>query len=135
MLVVNAAECEPYLNCDNRTMIERAEKFVYGVRLVAEACGVQQVFIGLEANKPEAYAALMSVDGVVAEDQPKNPNDIVVCLLKPKYPQGAEKMLIYATTKRKVPTDALPSSVGCAVVNVATCYAVYDAVVNGRPLY
>lgn len=135
VLVVNAAECEPYLNCDNRTMIERAEKFVYGVRLVAEACGVQQVFIGLEANKPEAYAALMSVDGVVAEDQPKNPNDIVVCLLKPKYPQGAEKMLIYATTKRKVPTGALPSSVGCAVVNVATCYAVYDAVVNGRPLY
>lgn len=135
VLVVNAAECEPYLNCDNRLMIERAEKFVYGVRLVAEACGVQQVFVGLESNKQEAYAALMSIDGVVSDDVPHKANDVVVSLLKPKYPQGAEKMLIYAVTGRKVPTGALPASVGCIVVNVATCFAVYDAVVNGRPLY
>ena len=135
VLVVNAAECEPYLNCDNRLMVERAEQFIYGVRLVATACGVQQVFVGLEANKQEAYAALMNVDGVVADNCPRKDNDVVVTLLKPKYPQGAEKMLIYATTGRKVPTGALPSAVGCVVVNVATCYAVYDAVVNGHALY
>lgn len=135
VLVINAAECEPYLNCDNRLIVERAEKFVYGVRLIAAACGVQHVYIGLEANKQEAYAALMNIDGVVSDDQPAKENDVVVTLLKPKYPQGAEKMLIYAVTGRKVPTGALPSSVGCIVANVATAYAVYDAVVNGKPLY
>ncbi len=135
VLVVNAAECEPYLNCDNRLLIERTEDFVLGVRLVAQALGVQKVFIGLEANKPQAYAALMGVDGVVAERQPARDNDIIVKLLAPKYPQGAEKMLIYACTKRKVPTGQLPASVGCVVINVSTCIAVYDAVVKGLPLY
>lgn len=71
----------------------------------------------------------------MSDDQPAKDNDVVVTLLKPKYPQGAEKMLIYAVTGRKVPTGALPSSVGCIVANVATAYAVYDAVVNGKPLY
>ena len=134
-LIINAAECEPYLNCDNRIMIERTKEFVEGVRLLATACGVQNVYIGIEENKPEAYAALVALDGVVTEKGPITPGDIVVVNLKAKYPQGAEKTLIYACTKRKVPTGGLPAAVGCIVNNVATAYAVWDAVVNGRPLY
>ena len=134
-IIINAAECEPYLNCDNRIMIERTKEFVEGVRLLATACGVQHVYIGIEENKPEAYAALVALDGVVTEKGPITPGDIVVVNLKAKYPQGAEKTLIYACTKRKVPTGGLPAAVGCIVNNVATAYAVWDAVVNGRPLY
>ncbi len=134
-LIINAAECEPYLNCDNRIMIERTKEFIYGVRLLATACGVQRVFIGIEENKPEAYAAMLALDGVVDEKGPISQGDIVVVNLKAKYPQGAEKTLIYACTKRKVPTGGLPAAVGCIVNNVATAYAVYDAVVNGLPLY
>ena len=134
-LIINVAECEPYLNCDNRLVIERTKEFIEGVRLLATACGVQHVYIGIEDNKPADYAAMLAIDGVVDEKGPITPGDIVVVKLKEKYPQGAEKMLVYACTKRKVPTGCLPSAVGCIVNNAATAYAVWDAVVNGRPLY
>ncbi len=134
-LIINAAECEPYLNCDNRIMIERAEQFVAGVRLLAVACDVPNVYIGIEANKMEAYATLVALDGVVGEKDPKKDGDIVVVLLKKKYPQGAEKTLIKACVNRDVPVGGLPAAVGCIVDNVSTAYAIWDAVVNGRPLY
>lgn len=134
-LLINAAECEPYLNCDNRIMIERAEQFIEGVRLLAQATGVSDVYIGLEANKMTAYATLLALDGVVGEDSPKREGDIVVVLLKKKYPQGAEKTLIKACVNREVPVGGLPAAVGCIVCNVSTAYAVWDAVRNGRPLY
>ncbi|MGN1066543.1 MAG: electron transport complex subunit RsxC [Candidatus Fimimonas sp.] len=134
-LIINAAECEPYLNCDNRMMIERAEQFIAGVRLLAVACNVPNVYIGLEANKMEAYSTLVALDGVVGEDVPKKEGDIVVVLLKKKYPQGAEKMLIKACVNREVPVGALPAAVGCIVSNVSTAYAVWDAVTNGKTLY
>lgn len=134
-LIINAAECEPYLNCDNRVMIERAEQFVAGVRLLASACDVKNVYIGIEANKPEAYANLVALDGVVGEKDERKDGDIVVVLLKKKYPQGAEKTLIKACVNREVPVGGLPAAVGCIVNNVSTAYAVWDAVVNGRPLY
>ena len=134
-LIINAAECEPYLNCDNRIMIERAAQFVAGVKLLATACNVPNVYIGIEANKPEAYAALVALDGVVGEEDPKKDGDIVVVLLKKKYPQGAEKTLIKACVNRDVPVGGLPAAVGCIVNNVSTAYAVWDAVVNGTPLY
>lgn len=133
-LIINAAECEPYLNCDNRLMIERAKEFIEGTKLLAKACNVERIFIGLEENKMEAYNTLVALDGVSGEKDAQ-PGDIVVMLLKKKYPQGAEKTIIYACTKRKVPCGALPASVGCIVNNVGTAYAVYDAVVNGKPLY
>ena len=135
VLLINAAECEPYLNRDNRLMIERTEDFIRGVRLLAYACNVQRVIIGIEANKPEAYSKLMCVDGVVGEGQPVGENDIEVQLLKPKYPQGAEKMLVYACTGRKVPVGKLPSAVGCVIFSVSTAYAVHEAVDKGIPLY
>ena len=138
-LIINAAECEPYLNCDNRLMIERTKEFIEGVRLIAKAIGVANVYIGIEANKMEAYNALVALDGVIGDTKEslanKKDGDIVVTLLKKKYPQGAEKTLIKACVNRTVPVGALPSAVGCIVDNVGTAYAVYDAVVNGRPLY
>ncbi|MCM1533646.1 MAG: electron transport complex subunit RsxC [Corallococcus sp.] len=134
-LIINAAECEPYLNCDNRLMIERSEEFIKGVRLIAKAINVSRIYIGLEANKMEAYAALTALDGVTDEKLPANDGDIVVVLLKKKYPQGAEKTLIKACVNRDVPVGGLPSKVGCIVCNVASAYAVYDAVFNGTPLY
>ena len=134
-LIINAAECEPYLNCDNRVMVERAEQFIAGVRMLAMACDVKNVFIGIEANKPDAYMALLEVDGVVSENAIRNEGDIVVVLLKKKYPQGAEKTLIKACVDREVPVGGLPAAVGCIVNNVSTAYAVWDAVTNGTPLY
>lgn len=134
-LIINAAECEPYLNCDNRIMIERAEQFIQGVRLLAVACNVENVYVGIEANKMEAYSALVALDGVVGEKDPKQPGDIVVVLLKKKYPQGAEKTLIKACVNREVPIGGLPAAVGCVVSNVSTAYAVWDAVKNGKTLY
>lgn len=134
-LIINAAECEPYLNCDNRLMVERAQQFVDGVRLLAVACDVKNVFIGIEANKTEAYSALVALDGVISEKDPKFDGDIVVVKCKTKYPQGAEKMLVKACVNRIVPVGKLPSSVGCVVCNVATAYAVWNAVENGISLY
>lgn len=138
-LIINAAECEPYLNCDNRLMIERTDGFLQGIRLIAKAIGVSNVFIGIEANKMTAYNALLSHDGVIADTKEalasKKEGDMVVVLLKKKYPQGAEKTIIKACVNREVPVGALPAAVGCIVDNVGTAYAVWDAVVNGTPLY
>lgn len=133
-LIVNAAECEPYLNCDNRLIIERTQRVLDGIRYTAKACGATNIIIGIEANKPKAIKALLACDGVVRDGQRSREEDIVVTVLAPKYPQGAEKMLVYACTRRKIPVGGLPSAVGCAVANVATCYAVNEAV-NGTPLY
>lgn len=122
-LIINAAECEPYLNCDNRLLIERCDEVIQGTRLIAEALGVQNIIVGIEANKPEAIEKLAAY------------TDIQVDVLKKKYPQGAEKTLIYACTKRKVPCGGLPAAVGVVVDNVGTAYAVYQAVVENKPLY
>ncbi|MCX4286022.1 MAG: SLBB domain-containing protein, partial [Clostridia bacterium] len=116
-------------------MIEKTREFIEGVKLLAKAIDVNQIYIGLEANKMEAYSALVALDGVVGEEMPKQEGDIVVVLLKKKYPQGAEKTLIKACVNREVPVGGLPSAVGCIVNNVGTAYATYDAVVNGVPLY
>ena len=134
-LIINAAECEPYLNCDNRLMIEHAPEFIQGVRLIAKAINVANIYIGIEANKMEAYDTLVKLDGVIGEKDERHEGDIVVVLLKKKYPQGAEKTLIKACVNRDVPVGGLPSAVGCIVDNVGTAYAVYDAVVNGVTLY
>ena len=138
-LIINAAECEPYLNCDNRLMIERTAEFIEGVRLIAKAINVTNIYIGIEANKMEAYNTLVALDGVIgdskAELEARQDGEIVVVLLKKKYPQGAEKTLIKACVNREVPVGGLPSAVGCIVDNVGTAYAVYDAVVNGKTLY
>lgn len=128
-LIINGAECEPYITCDHRIMLEYTEQFVLGSRLLMKALDLDKVYIGVETNKPDAIKAIKEY---VVKNQL---SDVKVVPLKPKYPQGAEKQLIYAVTKRKVPVGALPSAVGCVVDNVHTALSTYFAVVEGKPLY
>ena len=123
-LVVNGAECEPYLTSDDRLMIESAAQIIDGIRIAMKATGVKLAKIGIEDNKPEAISALKAA----AKE------GIEVVALPVMYPQGGEKMLIYALTGRKVPNGALPSAVKCVVLNVSTCAALSAAVREGKPL-
>ena len=123
-LVVNGAECEPYLTSDDRMMIESAAKIIDGIRFAMKATGVAGAKIGVENNKPEAINALKAAAT----------EGIEVVALPVMYPQGAEKTLIYALTGRKVPNGALPSAVKCVVLNVSTCAALSVAVREGKPL-
>ena len=122
-LLINAAECEPYLTCDYRVMLDRTEEFVKGVKILSSCLGVARTVIGIEENKMEAYEKLRAFDG------------FELILLEKKYPQGGEKQLIYACCGRVVPAKALPMDVGVVVQNVATALAVYEAVEKGKPLY
>ena len=124
-LIINAGECEPYITVDDRLCREMPEQLVSGIRLLMKILGLEEAFIGIENNKPEAIAALRAYVGK---------SGIKVVALPAKYPQGAEKQLIRAITGRQVPSGGLPASVGCAVFNIATCKAVGDAVYLGMPL-
>jgi electron transport complex protein RnfC len=123
-LVINGCECEPYLTADYRLMIEYPKEVIFGVRALAKALGVNQVFIGIEDNKPAALSALQEV----------NDGSLRIVPLKTKYPQGAEKQLIFSILKREVPTGCLPMDVGVVVNNVGTAYAVWQAIARGWPL-
>lgn len=125
-LILNGAECEPYLTCDDRLMCERPNDILRGARLLMRAVGVSRCLVGIEHNKPEAIEAMTRA----AEAFP----GIEVVTLRTKYPQGGEKQLIEALTGRQVPSGKLPAAVGCIVDNVATAYAVYEAVWRGKPL-
>lgn len=126
IVIINAVECEPFLTNDHALMLERPEEILTGVSLLMRAAGVSRAVIGIENNKPDAIAVLSSravqFDG------------IEVMPLKVKYPQGGEKQLIDAVIGRQVASGALPISTGAIVQNVATAYAVYEAVVCGKPL-
>ena len=123
-ILLNGAECEPYLTADHRVMVENAERIAMGVRLVRHIMGVTKASIGIEANKPDAIEAMQKAVGDMAE----------VVVLPVKYPQGSEKQLIHAITGRRVPMKKLPSAVGVTVFNVATVMGIADAIVDGRPL-
>ena len=125
-LLLNGVECEPYLTCDYRLMLDHAEEIMIGAQILMKALNVSQAIVGIEANKPKAIAHM-------SEKAKKFPG-ISVQALKMKYPQGAEKQLIKALTGRAVPSGKLPINVGCVVDNVATCYAVYQAVQKNMPL-
>ncbi|MBS3788001.1 electron transport complex subunit RsxC [Candidatus Bipolaricaulota bacterium] len=123
-LVINGAECEPYLTSDFRLMLEEPEKIIKGTQLIAEVLGVERVYLGIEDNKPEAAKEIRThADG-----------SIEVVELPTKYPQGWEKTLIQALTGREVPVDGLPLDIGVVVQNVATVTAIWDAVRFGVPL-
>jgi Na+-translocating ferredoxin:NAD+ oxidoreductase subunit C len=124
-VLINGCECEPYLTCDYRLMIEAPDPVITGALLAARAAGAKSVFIGVEDNKPEAVAALKkAADGT----------GITIAVLKTKYPQGSEKQLIKAIVNREVPVGSLPLNVGVVVMNVATATAVSRAVFKNRPL-
>lgn len=126
--IVNAAECEPYITCDYRLLIEKTHEVLDGAALLAEALGLDCFYVGIEDNKRHAVEI---IERTAAESGLK----VKVTVLKSKYPQGAEKQLIYAVTGRRVPNGGLPADVGVVVGNVHTAYAVHDAVRNGTPLY
>jgi electron transport complex protein RnfC len=128
-LVINGAECEPWLTCDHRLMLERPHAVVRGCSVVATALGVDRVLIGVEANKLDAVEALRAAVRVVGSGPPI---EVVPCQVK--YPQGAEKMLIQALTGVQVPGGRLPLHVGVVVNNVGTMAAVDDWFRLGKPL-
>ncbi len=125
-LVLNGCECEAYLTTDHRLMMERTEDIAFGGKALAKALGVKKVIIGVERNKPEAIEAFREI---AARD-----DLFQVESLEVKYPQGAEKQLIYCLFGREVPSRGLPADVGVVVQNVATAAAVADAIKKGWPL-
>ncbi|HUX51442.1 MAG TPA: electron transport complex subunit RsxC [Spirochaetia bacterium] len=127
-LVVNGAECEPYLTCDHRLMVENPRGIFDGIRILFHALAFKSVVFGIEQNKPAAIAAVREA----MSEYPELPLSIVP--LATKYPQGGEKMLIYAVTGRTVPAGSLPLDVGVVVANVGTLNAISEAFYYGKPL-
>lgn len=124
-LLLNGAECEPYLNSDNRLMLENPASIIKGIKILKKILGVNNAMIGIEENKPEAIASMKSA---------ATGTGIEIVPLHTMYPQGGEKQLIKAMLNREVPSGKLPSSVGVVVQNTGTAAAVYEAIVNGVPL-
>lgn len=124
-LVVNGAECEPYITCDDAIMREYSDEFLAGVRYCMMACGATRALIGIEKNKKEAISLL----------QKKQETGITIKPLRTRYPQGAEKQLIFSCTGRVVPEGKLPVDAGVVVVNVHTAFSVYRAVKENIPCY
>lgn len=126
VLVVNGVECEPYLTCDHQLMIEHGEEIMIGIKILMRALSINKAVIGIEKNKPDAIARMQELAVQVP--------GVEVKALKLKYPQGGEKQLIDACIGRQVPSGALPIEVGAVVDNVATIFAVYEAVQKNKPL-
>lgn len=124
-LIINGAECEPYLTTDHRLMLEEWQRILDGVQLLRLVLGEPKTFIGIEENKPDAIDVMRKACAS---------SGIEVAPLPVKYPQGAEKQLIYALTGREVPSGGLPMNVGVLVQNVGTAAAISDAVRHGYPL-
>ncbi|GAB4490799.1 MAG: electron transport complex subunit RsxC [Thermodesulfovibrionales bacterium] len=125
-VLINGAECEPYLTADYRMMLEKPKEVVEGLKILMKILGVSKGFIGIESNKPDAVAKMKET---VASEK-----GIEVISLEVKYPQGAEKMLIKAILGREVPARGLPMDVGVVVQNVGTALAIYEAARFGKPL-
>ena len=125
-IIVNVSECEPFITADDRLCREMPHKMISGLKVIMQILGLNTAHIAIEDNKPEAAKALQ--EQISADD------GIVVDVLTAKYPQGAEKQIIYAVTGREVPSGGLPAAVGCAVFNAATCKAIHDCVYEGMPL-
>lgn len=128
-LIINAAECEPYITSDYREILENSWNVLGGIQLVMQHLGIPKCLIGIEDNKPEAIKELNKICGQV-----KNITGISVVPLPTRYPQGAEKMLIWATTKRAVPAGKLPADVGVIVMNVTSVSFLAEYVKTGMPL-
>lgn len=126
LLIVNGCECEPYLMCDDALMCTWPSRIVEGVELMMKAAGIARAVIAVEDNKPEAAAAIAAAI--------ETETNITLEIVKTKYPQGGEKQLIEAVTGHRVASGALPASVGVVVNNVATAFAVWQAVACGLPL-
>ena len=133
-LLINGSECEPYLTCDYRLMLEEAEKVVLGAWAIAKIIGVNRCLIGVEDNKPLAAQALSDAIASSGLRELQPAVDIQVLMTETKYPQGAERQLIEALTGRVVPRRGLPMQVGVVVQNVATAYACLEAIRHDKPV-
>lgn len=127
ILIINAVECEPYLTCDHQLMLEKGEEILIGVTILMKAIGVKRAVISIENNKKDAINLLK----IMA----KKFEGIQIIPLKVQYPQGSEKQLIDAIIGKKIPSGALPIEVGAVVQNVATTFAIYEAVQKNKPLF
>ncbi|WP_395342310.1 electron transport complex subunit RsxC [Ningiella sp. W23] len=125
-LIINGIECEPYITSDDRLMREHAWQIRQGIDILMHLLQAQQVIVAVEDNKPEALSTMS-----IACQQQENYQVISV---PTKYPAGGEKQLIQVLTSREVPADGLPIDVGCLMYNVGTCYAIADAIMEGKPL-
>ncbi|MEX1308639.1 MAG: electron transport complex subunit RsxC [Eubacteriales bacterium] len=124
-VIVNAAECEPFLTADHRALLEKTDEIIKGLQIVMDILGVKNGIVGIENNKKDAIAVMKKA----VKDLP-----ITIKTLKVKYPQGGEKQLIQAITKREVPSGGLPMDIGVVVLNTSTCIAIYQALVKQIPL-
>ena len=127
-LIINAAECEPFLTSDHRVMLEYGEQSIIGTLLLKKALNAKTAYIGIESNKPDAIAHLRKIAS-------EYNYDVKIVPLKKLYPQGSEKQLIDAITRRQVPSMSLPIDVGVVVQNVGTAFAVYEAIQKNKPLF
>lgn len=128
-LIINGAECEPFITSDNREAIEEPQRILRGIMTLLDWLEIPRCIIGIESNKPEAIATLAAQIQALGFT-----GRITLQSLPPRYPQGAEKMLIFATTKRRVPTGSLPSAVGCLVLNISTVSLFQHYLDTGLPL-
>lgn len=124
-LIINGSECEPYITSDYRRMLECPERIIEGIKILMQAFNLNEAFIGIEDNKKDA------IEFLIKKCQGTN---IKVVSLKTKYPQGGEKQIIYAITKREVPMGKLPMDVGCGVFNIDTCICLSNAYCTGIPV-
>ncbi|NLO43700.1 MAG: electron transport complex subunit RsxC [Candidatus Cloacimonetes bacterium] len=125
-VILNGVECEPYLTSDHRLMLEKAEEIIAGLKVIMKTVGACRGIIGIEENKPDAIDLMQKLC--------EKEKELSVVAFRLQYPQGAEKQLIYAATRRKVPAGGLPMEVGVVVQNVGTAYAIYEAVRYQKPL-
>ncbi|WP_456417702.1 electron transport complex subunit RsxC [Thiolapillus sp.] len=127
-LVINGAECEPYITCDDLLMREQADRIMEGIKILLHVVEAEECLIGIEDNKPQAIAAMQQA---VAESALRN---VQVVQVATRYPMGGEKQLIKVLTGKEVPSHGIPAEIGVICINVATAAAVTDAVIAGRPL-
>ncbi|MDQ7783196.1 MAG: electron transport complex subunit RsxC [Desulfomonilaceae bacterium] len=131
-LILNGAECEPYLTTDHRIMLEHPEKVIEGAKVILKILGIKNAVIGVELNKADAINAL---NKAAKEASGSDDMNVAVQGMEVKYPQGSEKQLIYSLTQRAVPGGGLPFDVGVIVQNISTTLAVFEATVMNKPLY
>jgi Na+-translocating ferredoxin:NAD+ oxidoreductase subunit C len=130
-LIINGAECEPFLTCDHRLMLEKSKEVILGIQLIAKVLGVKDIIIGIEENKPVAIENMNSAIFLLKAQG----SGLKVKALKTRYPQGGEKQLIKTLLDKEVPSGGLPLDIGVVVNNVQTVFAVYEAVYLRKPLY
>lgn len=125
-LIVNCAECEPYITVNHRLILEQSQRLLKGLKILLKVFGLPKGYIAIEDNKPDAIKKL--------ENETEGQDYAEICVMKTKYPQGDERQIIYALTGKELTSGHLPFEVGCLIINAETVAAIYDAVVHGMPL-